>query len=184
MRVPFDIEPASVIETRRIDHQRIFVPMSNRESHPSGIRILGKRTAIGEDRSMNTVGAALIHNQDQSRRLDEPGQVDHMVVGKGIRQTIPARGRRLSPRSRTRLLVDSLGPRLNIAGLQVSRDVAVITARTWPSPDAGDIRLPVRSVRRGSAEIRPAVGSAGNSRRGGNRAIAREPPSTVRIQTR
>src|SRR6266700_4470253 len=56
VRMPFYIEPASVIETRSIDHQRFSLPVPNRVPHPSWTRVLRKLTAVGKDRSMNTIG--------------------------------------------------------------------------------------------------------------------------------
>src|ERR1700688_1877806 len=49
MRVGYLIEPGLVVETDRIDDESFSLPLSDRVSHPTGIRILGMSPSIGPD---------------------------------------------------------------------------------------------------------------------------------------
>src|SRR5258708_6610203 len=112
---------------------------------------------------MNAVGGALIQDHDQARSLDEAGQGDGVVVGKRIGQAMRAGS--ILAQVTDALLVDGLGPRLDVTGLQVAGDIAVIRAHTRSSPDSRQVRLSVRHPRRRRNEIRLAVRSAWGSGR-------------------
>ena len=60
-----------------------------------------------------------------------------MVIDKGVGQTIGARG--VLAYVTDPLLVDCFRPGLNIAGSQISCDIAVIAAGAGSIPDAGQI---------------------------------------------
>ena len=72
LRMPAHIEPAPVIETHGLNHQRVAFPVSDRISQPCGIGILRKAPAICEDGSVWTVWRLMEHH-DQVRSLDDPG---------------------------------------------------------------------------------------------------------------
>jgi len=81
-----------------------------------------------------------------------------MVVGNRVGQAIGARG--ILRHVPDPLLVKRFGPRLNIFGTQVPRDVAVVPAHPRSPPDAGEIRFSIRRSRGGRRKIRFAVGRA------------------------
>src|SRR6202521_2091241 len=71
------IQPIPIIETVRVDHQRIVLPLAHRITQPGGLRIRGKRTAIGEDLAEYIRG--FVENRYQSRQLkDLKGMVSHV----------------------------------------------------------------------------------------------------------
>ena len=164
VRMPLNVEPASVVETRGVHHQRVALPVPNRVAHPSGIGIFGKLAPVGENGAMNAVGGALIEDHDQSRGLDEAGQVHHMVIGKRIGQAGGAWS--VFAHVANPLLIQRLGPGLNIFGAQVSGDIAIVAAPARPAPHAGQIWFSIRRARRGRGKIGLAIRRARDARRG------------------
>ena len=49
VRMTFPIEPGFVVETNRINHERIPFPLADRVPHPRGNQILGMLPSIHED---------------------------------------------------------------------------------------------------------------------------------------
>src|SRR4029077_14183648 len=89
-------KPSLVNETGRFNHQRVVsFPMTNRVSEPRGIRVLGKRSPVGPDRTPFVF--ALEELQHPARSLNElnwgghkhdPGETNRIALQNGV---IPAR---------------------------------------------------------------------------------------------
>src|SRR5580658_5868204 len=62
------IQPGLVVETDGIHHQRVAFPFTNRVTQPTGIWVLGKLAAVGEDLAIEV--ECLIKDDDQSRSLE------------------------------------------------------------------------------------------------------------------
>ena len=101
--------------------------------------------SLGRSRpSVNTVRCGLlgdsIQHHDQRRRLDDPGQVEEIVERDADGQA--SRERTVLPGIAHALQEQRLGPRLNVLGLEILRDVEAVD-RAGASPDAGQVRLAV-----------------------------------------
>ena len=135
-----------------------------RVAHPGWIGVLGKRAAVGENGAVNAVGGALIEDHRQGWGLNEPGQIDHMVIGKRVGEAIGARG--IFAHGEDALLIEGFGPGLDIGRLEVAGDVAIVAAGAGAAPYTGEVGLAIGGARRGGGEIRFAVGGARGSGRG------------------
>src|SRR5437016_7146461 len=70
MRVTYSIEPGPVIESHRLDHQRVALPVADRIPHPGRVRIFRQLPSIHMDLPV-APGAALIEQRHKSGRLDD-----------------------------------------------------------------------------------------------------------------
>ena len=155
---PLSLNPAVVTTSVSPSHS------SDRVAQPRRIGILRQIAAIGEHRPMRAVGR-LVQDHHQRRRLDDPRQVEEVVERDADRQAL--RERAVFPRVAHALQEQRLGPRLDVLGLEILRDVEAVD-RAGASPDAGEIRLAVRRPRRGRRQVRLAVGQARDSRASGS----------------
>jgi hypothetical protein len=63
------VQPGLIVESRRIDDQRIAVPSADRVAAPRGLRINGKRAAVRVDLPVRVVH--FIQHRDDARRLQD-----------------------------------------------------------------------------------------------------------------
>src|SRR5262245_61138307 len=166
LRMPTYIEPTEVVEAGRIDYERVLFPMAYRITQPARIQIaevLRKLPTIGVDDPMRTTRRFMQHD-DHARSLHDLRQTSKIQEWHAHRQT--AGKRAVFSEILDSLLAQLLGPRLNLFGLQVLRDVVVVSVFAGASrtPNTGQVRLAVCSARGGRRKIRFAVRQAGDSR--------------------
>src|SRR5215470_17885740 len=70
MRMTYSIKPGPVIEPGRLDHERVALPMADRISQPTRIRIFRQLPSIHIDLAV-APGAALIEQSHDRGRLDD-----------------------------------------------------------------------------------------------------------------
>jgi hypothetical protein len=64
-----EICPQAIAQTNRFDDQRIALPTSGGVAIPGWLRILGQRSAVGED--LPELHVALVENDDEAGRLQD-----------------------------------------------------------------------------------------------------------------
>src|SRR5262249_61803800 len=143
----------------RIDDERVLFPMAYRITQPARIQIaevLWKLPPVGVDNPMRTTRRFMQHD-DHAWSLHDLRQTSKIQEWHAHRQT--AGKRTVFPEILDSLLAQLLGPRLNLFGLQVLRDVVVVAVFAGASraPDAGQVRLAVCGARRRRRKIRFAV---------------------------
>src|SRR5262245_44184587 len=128
--------------------------MTDRIPHPGGIRIVWKRSSVGEDLAID--GLILVENHDEIRRLDDLHR-KRETGNAGLWpwwQTLDTIG--VPPKILGALLVHSCGPRQDLVWLEVRGDIDEI-ARLPDPPDAGQVRLAIRRSRSWRVEFGFAV---------------------------
>jgi hypothetical protein len=114
------VEPATVIETDRLDNEAITLPLADRIPHPGRIGIIGQRAPIGVD--LPRRGANFRQNQGLLERLDQlEAQNEHIRRQAGW-ETL---GMRILKRGSLVALVcgDSFGPQGLLFRFQSPKDV-------------------------------------------------------------
>src|SRR2546427_536625 len=159
MRVAAKIEPELVIESDRVDHQRVAFPSPDRMSIPRRVRILWMLPAIHEDLAV-AVNVALEQEEDVRRSLNDPPRI--------------GRDSRDSRRQAVRLGIVLRLPRfhdLSGCGQQRNRFALrethfQITDRTAAIPDSGQVWFSIRKPGcRPGWHGRPPLQPAGPGRR-------------------
>src|SRR5262249_4411679 len=125
------------------------------------VGIFRKITAVRKNRSMGAVWR-LIQDHDQTRRLNNPREVEKIVEGDtdGLASCEWA----VLPVIAHPLQKKFFGPRLNVLGIEVLRNVEPIK-RSGASPDSREVRFAVRRARGGRCKVRLAVRQARSARR-------------------
>src|SRR5215470_13932037 len=71
--MPADVQPPKIVETCRVDYQRVLLPVTHGVAQPGGIQVayvFGKLAPVHEDRSMRTVRRLMQHHH-QPRSLHD-----------------------------------------------------------------------------------------------------------------
>jgi hypothetical protein len=122
MRMSESIQPAPVIESRRIDHQRIAIPFADRVAHPRRLGIHRELASIRIDLAEHVVH--LVQDRDHSRSLNDLEGIigEEIVAHDALWKTLC---RRIGSRV-LRVLSSQfggLGLYRRLVGLEVSQDV-------------------------------------------------------------
>src|SRR5579862_372070 len=185
-RMSVGIQPALVVESRRIHHQRVAFPLTSRVSHPCRKRIDRKFASIGVDLAKDSI--SLVKHRNLFARLkDLKGKTDSInsrqthrqAVGLRTIHRLPAlqsKGHGLrSKRSLSRLEVDQhvekvsgeaarIVPR-DHRGAEITEEPFDLTGRRrLDLPDSGKIRLTIPAAWRLSRQVRLPVPRPRSSR--------------------
>src|SRR5437867_3973936 len=153
MRMPAIIYICLVVETDRIDHESIALPLPDRISHPRRRRVVRKSAAVGEN--LPEVTLVLEKNDRHKGRLDdlERSRRHQKRIRHSVRQTAP--GGSVFAEVGLPFFIESFRPWLE-RNLNLGCDVLQILAVS-SSPNAGQIGLSFTRLGDGCREIRLAV---------------------------
>src|SRR5262245_59686346 len=155
MRMPAIIYICLVVETDRIDHESIALPLPDRISHPRRRHVVRKSAAVGEN--LPEVALVLEKNDRHKRRLDdlERSRRHQKRIRHSVRQTAP--GGPVLAEVGLPFFIECFRPWLERNLDPVGCDVLQIFTVS-SSPNAGQIGLSFARLWDRCREIRLAVG--------------------------
>ena len=154
----------------RFDDERVVLPSADRVAHEARMRIARQLSTVEKNLPMAQV---LVEDGNDHRRLDDPGpaacaQQRARTLGQTLERRWIVLAEILHP-----LLVECVRPRLNFRWLQIGKHIAAVGTGIH-SPEAGEIRLPIRGARSWRREIGLSVSGARHASRGFFQPLRRE----------
>src|SRR5262249_37455964 len=151
------VKPAFVIESDRFGDKGIALPLPNGISEPARIGLRRKAAAIRKD--LPVVIELFIEDHNDAGSLNDfEWRISHQhSVRNAMRNTLF--GGTAFAEGICSLLVERCGPRLKRSLSDLGGDVLQIPS-VGDSPNAGQVGLAVRALRRRSRKVRLAVGGS------------------------
>src|SRR2546425_7865992 len=161
LRVPVHVQPPNIIKGIGLDDQRVAIPLADGVTVVGRLGGLGQRTAIHKDLAVLIIG--LEKNRNDLRSLDNLARRRNRIE---IRHAVSEATLRWMTflQVRLALLVERFCPRQHGNLNSIRAQVLKIFVAVPHHPDARQVRLAIRSLRRRRREVWFAVRSPRNPR--------------------